>query len=515
MKKRRHLTLQIMLMICVLAAGSVLVCWLMNTLFLERYYVKQKQQTMVEDFQVMSYASFNRLLQAEEFNTTFENICANDNMTILVLSYDGRIIRTSVAGRENLREEMFDIVWDTTQAETVQEGTDYVIMSLQDTRLDSEYLVLVGTLSGGETILMRTAIESIRESAMLSNRLLLIVGLVMIVISLVVGGLLARRITRPILQLTNISKKMVGLDFEAKYVPGGWKKDPTLRIGPHHGEEETEERDAQPVSGNEIDQLGGNMNRLSETLEETISELKSANASLTKDIEKQMQIDEMKNEFLSNVSHELKTPLALIQGYAEGLQECINDDPESREYYCDVIIDEAGKMNQMVRQLLTLNQLEFGDDEAVMERFDITELILGVVGASRILMDKQGITLDVSNLDTEYVWGDEFKIEGVITNYLSNAIHYCTGKKQIRIYYTKRGDLLRVSVFNTGDPIPEEDIDQIWDKFYKVDKARTREYGGSGIGLSIVKAVMDSHGQQCGVINHEDGVEFWMELATK
>ena len=269
------------------------------------------------------------------------------------------------------------------------------------------------------------------------------------------------------------------------------------------------------IPGNEIDLLGNHMNRLSETLERTISELKSANVELTKDIEKKTKIDEMRREFLSNVSHELKTPLALIQGYAEGLQECINDDEESRNWYCEVIIDEAAKMNRMVKKLLTLNQLEFGNDQVVMERFNITELIRGITGASRILLEQNGITLDLDGLDDVDVWGDEFKVEEVITNYLSNAINHCEGEKKICIFYTRKPDLLRVSVFNTGKPIPEEDIGQIWDKFYKVDKARTREYGGSGIGLSIVKAIMDSFHQECGVINHENGVEFWMELSTK
>ena len=269
------------------------------------------------------------------------------------------------------------------------------------------------------------------------------------------------------------------------------------------------------IPGNEIDLLGNHMNRLSETLERTISELKSANVELTKDIEKKTKIDEMRREFLSNVSHELKTPLALIQGYAEGLQECINDDEESRNWYCEVIIDEAAKMNRMVKKLLTLNQLEFGNDQVVMERFNITELIRGITGASRILLEQNGITLDLDGLDDVDVWGDEFKVEEVITNYLSNAINHCEGEKRICIFYTRKPDLLRVSVFNTGKPIPEEDIGQIWDKFYKVDKARTREYGGSGIGLSIVKAIMDSFHQECGVINHENGVEFWMELSTK
>ena len=226
-------------------------------------------------------------------------------------------------------------------------------------------------------------------------------------------------------------------------------------------------------------------------------------------------VEESRQEFVSNVSHELKTPLALIQGYAEGLQECINDDAESREFYCEVIIDEADKMNRMVKKLLTLNQLEFGNDQVIMERFDMTELIRGVANSTRILMEQKGIRLELENSEEAWVWGDEFKVEEVITNYMSNAINHADGEKLIRVFYTRSEDKLRVSVFNTGQPIPEEDIEKIWVKFYKVDKARTREYGGSGIGLSIVKAIMDSFHQRCGVINHEDGVEFWMELATK
>ena len=177
------------------------------------------------------------------------------------------------------------------------------------------------------------------------------------------------------------------------------------------------------------------------------------------------------------------------------------------------IIDEAEKMNRMVKKLLTLNQLEFGNDAIVMERFDITELIRGVTASNAIILEQKGAILEFDEQPL-FVWADEFKIEEVITNYLSNAINHLEGENRIKISYKCKQDVVRVSVFNTGKPIPEEDIDNIWIKFYKVDKARTRAYGGSGIGLSIVKAIMDSMHQQCGVINHEDGVEFWIELDT-
>ena len=232
------------------------------------------------------------------------------------------------------------------------------------------------------------------------------------------------------------------------------------------------------------------------------------------DIEKKTQIDEMRKDFLSNVSHELKTPLALIQGYAEGLKECVNDDAESRAFYCDVIIDESDKMNQMVKKLLTLNQLEFGNEKVEMVRFDIVELIRGVIQSASIIAGQKGIEIHFSYEKPVYVWGEEFKVEEVITNYLTNAINHAEGERRIDVTLEERERVVRISVFNTGATIPEEDLDKIWIKFYKVDKARTREYGGSGIGLSIVKAIMDSFHQQCGVINHENGVEFWMELES-
>ena len=220
----------------------------------------------------------------------------------------------------------------------------------------------------------------------------------------------------------------------------------------------------------------------------------------------------MRKEFLSNVSHELKTPIALIQGYAEGLKEGINDDAESRDFYCDVIMDEAAKMNTMVKKLLTLNQLEFGNEVVAMERFDITALIKNYIASSEILLRQKEITVRMEDYGAIYVWGDEFRVEEVFMNYFSNAINYAQGEKVIDVKILQEEDTVKVSVFNTGNPIPEESLEHLWEKFYKVDKARTREYGGSGIGLSIVKAIMESLNQQYGVVNYENGVEFWFTL---
>ena len=345
-----------------------------------------------------------------------------------------------------------------------------------------------GQLDEEHYFIIRTPLESIRESADISNKFYFAVGLMIIILSGLVIMVVTRRITRPISELTELSRKMSDLDFEAKY---------------------------ESKVGNEIDVLGDNFNRMSSQLETTISELKSANNELQRDIEDKIKIDKMRKEFLDNVSHELKTPIALIQGYAEGLKENISDDPESREFYCDVIMDEASKMNKLVKNLLTLNQLESGKDAVVMERFDIVSLIRGVLQTMNIMIGQKEANVIFEAEKPVYVWADEFKIEEVVTNYVSNALNHLDGEKEIEIKLQDEDNRVKISVFNTGTPIPEADVPNLWNKFYKVDKARTREYGGSGIGLSIVKAIMESMNQEYGVQNFDNGVEFWFTLDRK
>lgn len=491
-KKSGSLTRELAAIIVGLVAVIIVICWFLNTTFLGKYYMYQKEDTLLEGFHVIDQASETGELTSDKFDVTFDNLCANGNISIMVISSNRNIVRSSVNDNQVILMEFMNVLFgsDQSESEVLKKAENYVIQRKTDNRLDSEYLVLYGTLQNGNLILMRTALESIRESAKISNQFLVYVGLLGIILGAIAAVLISRGISTPILELTDISKRMTELDFEAKFSP-------------------------RRKHQNEIDELGEHFNRLSNALETTISELKSANNELKQDIQKKTEIDEMRKDFLSNVSHELKTPLALIQGYAEGLKECINDDAESREFYCEVIMDEADKMNQMVKKLLTLNQLEFGNEIVKMERFDVTELINGVVNSSGILLSQNEIQVEFDGTESLYVWADEFKLEEVITNYLSNAIHHADFEKKISIWYTQKEGCVRISVFNTGKPIPEEDLDNIWIKFYKVDKARTREYGGSGIGLSIVKAIMESFHRECGVINHENGVEFWLELDTQ
>jgi two-component system sensor histidine kinase VanS len=396
------------------------------------------------------------------------------------------------AGKKTLPEKIIDMSGNgaSETRDILYQSDKYTVQKVYDSRLLDDYIELWGTLDNGNFILIRTPIQGIKDNVHISNTFITYIGIVTLIIGIIAAFVLSSYISKPIKQLSNIAERMSELDFDIKY------------DGKDKGE---------------IGLLGKSMNNMSQKLEENISQLKTANLELQRDIDKKEKLEKMRTDFLSNVSHELKTPIALIQGYAEGLKEGITDDPESVDFYCSVIMDEAAKMNNMVKRLLTLNQIEFGEDELVMERFDINELVKSVVNANELRATQKNLSITYDILDTPlYVWADEYKVEEVVTNYLSNAINHCCNENIIKI---KVGhidkDNVRVSVFNTGNNIPEADIEHIWEKFYKVDKARTREYGGNGIGLSIVKAIVESMGKTCGVNNLSDGVEFWFDLDCK
>ena len=481
---------QLALIFIGLMAGTIFLCWLMNILFLGQYYIRSRTEIIYEAYHKIQQAANSDTYSTEAFRKELNDVCGIYNITVYVMDANSRLKYASINGGEELEKRLTAYIFGffTDEVEIIEEGDGYVVQKLHTEGED--FLEMYGRLSTGISFIMHTPLESIRESAKIANRFLAYMGIVATLAGGVIVWFVSTKITKPILELNRISEKMVHLDFEAKYEGG---------------------------ARNEIGLLGENINKLSASLERSISERKTANNELQKDIERKEQIDAMRREFLANVSHELKTPIALIQGYAEGLSEGVNDDPESRSFYCEVIVDEASKMNNMVKKLLTLNQLEFGNDVVAMERFDVTALVKNYVQSAGILTRQNEITVRMEEYGPVYVWGDVYKTEEVFTNYFSNAVNHCMAVdkdsgKIIVISLEQRDGKIRIGVFNTGQPIPEESVPHLWEKFYKVDKARTREYGGSGVGLSIVKAIMESMNQKYGVENYNNGVLFWFEL---
>ena len=515
-----------------------------NSIFSEKVYMTRKQKSMIN-----SYENVNEIMQKytdsqidrDTMCADMENISTAKGLSVLVVDscwctiyvstqgddsmmerlrmsiFNGDIFKNNGSpdkapepkeqeddsdtpadkdDKNNHRKRLEDII-DMSGTSLVENRTiissndNYTLQKVYDERLGDYYLEIWGTLDNGYSIILRTPIQGIKDNVNISPTLIKYVGGAILAVGIIAAFVVSTYITRPIKQLSDIAEKMSEMDFDARYE------------GSDKGE---------------IGLLGKSMNNMSEELEQNIAELKKANLELKKDIDKKEKLEIMRTDFLSNVSHELKTPIALIQGYAEGLKEGITDDPESMGFYCDVIMDEANKMNTMVKRLLTLNQIEFGNDEPEMERFDINELIASVADANAIRAGQKNMSIVFDNRNEHnFVWADEYKTEEVLTNYISNALNHCDGKRAIEVRTEKSedGGIITVIVYNSGKNIADEDLERIWEKFYKTDKARTREYGGNGIGLSIVKAIMDSMGQEYGVRNVSDGVEFWFNLDCK
>ena len=478
-----------------LVIAIMLISTLINSQCLGRYYISYKQSTLIDVYENMQQAVKHNGSSYENMAEELSEVVEVGNIAFVIMSGNGQHLITSTSNdrqTEEMRSQLMGYLLNINQGkgELLKEKENYQIRSAEGVMNGDEYIEMWGYLTDGSAFILRTPLESIRESVALSNRFLMYIMLVMALIGCVFVWYFSKRIANPILELATISKRMADLDFQAKYTSGG---------------------------KNEIGVLGENFNIMSEKLEQTVSELKSANYELQKDIEKKEKMETMRTEFIGNVSHELKTPIALIQGYAEGLKEGISDDPESRAFYCDVIMDEAAKMNKMVQNLLTLNQLELGQEEVSFQRFNVVDLIQGVVQSCEILVQQKEADVRLDTSVPVYVWSDEWKVEQVFRNYFSNALNHLENEKviDIRVSVDEEKGTARISVFNTGKQIPKEDIDQIWNKFYKVDKAHTREYGGNGIGLSIVKAIMESFRKEYGVINYNNGVAFWFEVDVR
>lgn len=383
-------------------------------------------------------------------------------------------IQEGFIGNKNIKKK--DILY---------KSDNYTII-LHNTQKNSSFIEGFGYCSDNQTIvIMSTPVAGLKESVNISNKFLIYVAIIGFIITVIITFLITKMITSPILQLAEISNKMGKLDFTARYE--GKRSD-------------------------EIQTLGQNMNYMSDRLKKAISKLQEANEVLKEDIKRKEAIDEMRKDFIANVSHELKTPIALIQGYAEGLNEGLCEDEESRKYYTEVIMDESEKMNKMVKQLLTLSSLESGNSILHKENFNMTSLTEGVLSSISILIGEKNVKVDFDTSRDVFLYADEFKIEEVVTNYISNAIHHVNDNGTIKIDVSEDERNVYFSVYNTGNQIPEKDLANVWEKFFKVDKAHSRSYGGSGIGLSIVKAIVEAHGGAVKVVNKSDGVEFGFKI---
>lgn len=467
---------------------------LVNNFVFGQFYIYSKTKALKSVYEVVNNHYINS--QAIDLETQLEKIAINNNFDILIRNDQNVNVYTSNKDFFSTLGQMNEMTsrFHSNLGEVIENGEDFTIKKMKDSKNDITYILLSATLDNGYLLYIRIPITSIQESVKISNNFLYLMAGFAILIAAVIVSYVSRKFGDPISELNYIARKMSNLDFSHKY-----------RI---------------TDTDDEINNLGKSINAMSDKLEKTIKQLRNTNIELEKDIEEKSQIDEMRKSFISDVSHELKTPISLIQGYSEGLIENVNSDEESRKFYAEVILDETNKMDKLVKQLLELMKLEYGKREFEDKKFNMVELEKEVVRKSQVILEEKQIEIIFKTPDEINVFADDFYIEQVISNYLTNAIKHVkevNGEKYIQIENVVDVDenKVRVKVFNTGDNIVEENVARIWNRFYKVDESRNREQEGTGIGLSFVKAIMSNYGNRYGVINKDNGVEFYLELDLK
>ena len=491
-KKSISIRIKLFFSLCIVIILTILFLIIINNVVLETFYIYNKKD-LAKDLCEKINEKYNNNASTEEVEEFIKYECSKNSLDIFIKDQQvGKIITNDQSRAESM--EKLRMIVDFSENEKLGKilysSNNMIIKITKDKGKEQNCIVLVSKLDNGNELYMKSPLSAIKESLRVSNNVLIMVGGIAVLISAVIASVVSRKFSNPILELNNIAKKMANLDFSQKYEPAG--------------------------SDDEINELGESINMMSTKLEETIKELRKDNDALERDIKEKAKIEEMRTQFISDVSHELKTPIALIQGYAEGLVENLNNDEESKKYYAEVIMDEADKMDKLVRQLLELMKLEYGKREFNNIKFDIVSLIKEVIRKCEVMIKEQNITVSLKNELPIYVNADDFYIEQVVTNYVTNAIKYSenvNGYRKIIIDVTEElNNIVRVSVYNTGKNFSEDDMKKIWGRFCKLDASRNRENSGTGIGLSLVKAIMNNYENRYGVQNRVDGVEFYFEL---
>ena len=327
------------------------------------------------------------------------------------------------------------------------------------------------------------SLDNIKENAEIAGMVFFYISLIIMVMIVSLSIRIGFRVFLPLRNMIDTTKRMANMDFSVKC--------PKYEI-------------------NDLNELSASINTLGSSLSSALGKLQSENKQLETDILYERRQEKIRKSFISNVSHELKTPIAIIKGYAEGMKMGIGAD--NTEEYCDIIIDEADKMNNLIVRLIEYMKLSSGAYKVYSSVFNLKEITEEWTEMHRMQMKNKGIEY-ICDIDPKFnCYSDVMMMENIFINYLSNAISHIDNEKIIRVTAEDTGKSYRVRVFNTGKPIPGTDIENIWQSFYRADKAHSREEGRFGLGLSFVSTIQEMTGEKYGVENKTDGVEFWFDI---
>lgn len=463
----------------------LLILWLFQTVYLDTFYKKIKTNELEAALSHVETMSVD-----EDFSQAVDTIAESYDVCILVTDFEGKTLfsadkNMNCAIHKLPTEELVRIMKKAGDGEVIKIKNNIGLsfdkdINNKDKRpnrfedkmnmppndeYESLMLVKIITLNDGTqcAAFLNSIISPVSATVYTLRIQLIYISVIMVVIALVMAIVIAVKVSRPIININNSAKKMARGDYNIKYDVGSYKE----------------------------------ISELSKTLNYTVLELKKT--------------EDLQHELIANVSHDLRTPLTMITAYSEVMRDIPGENsPENVQ----VIIDEANRLTNLVNDMLDISKLQAGVDTLNAREYNLTSGIKSVIDRYAKLVEQDGYKVIFKYKEENImVRADEFKIYQVLYNLVNNAINYTGPDKTVTIKQIVNGEIVRIEVTDTGDGIAEEELANVWERYYKADKKHKREVMGTGLGLSIVKNILKLHNAKYGVLSKVgEGSTFWFEL---
>ncbi|MBM7614711.1 sensor histidine kinase [Alkaliphilus hydrothermalis] len=466
--RKDSIFLKLFILFLIFSMAIVGLQWFLQANFFNRFYQQQKINQMIELGQELKQQFTEEGLSnktKEKINTVADTL--NGNLRIFdrrggMIYQTGMMMGMSKMGHLSMED------WNRVQL------GETIVFKVPGHMRKLDALALVFPIEA-YIIVLHTPLQPIEESIAISQEFAVYVLIGAMILAMILAFIFSKTITKPLTKLNGVAMEMGRLNFDNL-----WEDDRKDEIG----------------------QLGATFNFLSSELKKTFDELQE-------ELKKEKNLDKMRKEFVARVSHELQTPIALIQGYTEALQDDVANNEEEKQDYFHIIEEEISKMSTMVKDLLDLSQLESANFKVKLESFDIVSLVDRTLFKFDVLKKEKKVQLMVEEaLQEQMVLGDEYRIEQVLSNLIQNAINHCNIGGKVEITLKDIGEFVCIEVYNEGKQIDKEDLNYIWESFYKEKDKKV----GTGLGLAIVRNVLELHGSNYGVKNIEGGVLFYFQL---
>jgi len=471
------------------AAVLMAALWIVQVLLLNNLYGTMKT-SQTEKVARNIEASFQSNDQ-EDFFDDVSDFSASHDMYIYIVSYDGKTTYFSPASGDYDMTEQADLEEDSSDKKPDDPkgpsiGPQYIsqMQSLNEEMIkkggiasmtfgsddNSQKVLACGTVLHAEDkedmiVYIFSPLYPVSSTISILARQLVIVTLISLILACVISFYLSNRITRPIRKINNSAKRLAAGEYGIVFTGG------------HYTE----------------------INDLADTLTGASIELEKS--------------DLMQKDLIANVSHDLRTPLTMIKSYAEMIRDISGDDPVKREQHLNVIIDETDRLNSLVGDLLTVSKIQSGKNTLEKARFSLSEAVGAIVETYRVKELDGGYTINLKCPADFNVFADEEKIKQVVSNLISNAVKFCGDDKTVDVVLKKQGRQVKVSVIDHGCGIAPEDLEHIWERYYRASSNMVRSVEGSGLGLSICKEILSLHKSDFGVDSTlGKGSTFWFKL---